>query len=245
MGLVKLERLEKSFSEQIVFQNINIIINEGEFITIVGKSGCGKTTLLEILCDLQSPTSGKIEYSDKNINPIMVFQDYGKSIFPWLTVTKNIELVAKEKHPKENLEEVCNKYLQLVGLEKAKNKYPWQLSGGMQQRVAIARALAFEPKLLLLDEPFGSLDAGIKRELELELQRLWLELKITVVLVTHDVDEAVFLSNRILVLDGDPSIIKEEIYINLNFPRDYYNTLTSTEFIKSRKKVMKYFKNEK
>ena len=240
MELLSVKNLEKQFEGQSIFSNINISIQEGEFVSIVGKSGAGKSTLLKMLGGLEQATAGEIVLvgADK---PILVFQEYNKSIFPWLTVYKNVLLISQRKYPKKEAQAKAKEYLQLVGLEDALHKYPWELSGGMQQRVALARALAYQPKILLLDEPFGSLDAGTRRDLEIEVQKLWTQLNITIVLVTHDIDEAIFLSNRVLVMNGKPAQISEEMPIELAFPRDYYTIVNSEAFIAYRKKIMQYF----
>lgn len=242
--LLKVNNLGKSFDDgKYVFQDINFSIAVGEFVSIVGASGCGKTTLLNIVGNLLQQSKGEIQFYDENNRKgIMIFQEYNKTLFPWKTVYENIDFVL-EKIAMQDRKQRVEKYIQLVRLEEAKNKYPWQLSGGMQQRVAIARALATEPKLLLMDEPFGSLDANIRRELELELLNLWDKLKITILFVTHDIDEAIFLSNRILVLRGTPSTITENLSIEIPYPRDYLLTKNSSKFGEYRTKLMNVLNN--
>jgi NitT/TauT family transport system ATP-binding protein len=240
--LLKVNRLEKSFEDdKIVFSDINFSVAQKEFVSIVGPSGCGKTTLLHIIANLLQPTKGNIKFfGDNTSKGILIFQEYNKTLFPWKTVYENVEFVLRH-FPLIERKVRVEKYLQMVRLEESYDKYPWQLSGGMQQRVAIARALATEPKLLLMDEPFGSLDANMRKELELQLLDLWHKLDITILLVTHDIDEAIFLSNKIIIMKGTPSKITKDIIIDIPYPRDYLNTKNSIVFREYRVQIMKCF----
>jgi len=242
--LLQVNSLGKSFEDgRDIFREINFSVDKGEFVSIVGASGCGKSTLLNIIANLLQASRGEIKFNndhDKS-DRIMIFQEYNKTLFPWKTVFQNIDFVLRNVLSVSDRQLQSEKYLQLVRLEEARNKYPWQLSGGMQQRVAIARALATEPKLLLMDEPFGSLDANIRRELELELLSLWKKLNITILFVTHDIDEAIFLSNRILVMKGTPSTIADIVSIDIPYPRDYIKTKNSNSFGEYRTKLMQHF----
>jgi NitT/TauT family transport system ATP-binding protein len=218
--------------------DINVRIQDGEFICILGPSGCGKTTLLRIVAGLESPTSGKI-LMDKTVidrpNPKlgMIFQDY--SLYPWRTVNENIVFGLELRGiPKEDMAGVAQKYLELAGLSGFGNSYPYELSGGMRQRVAVVRALAVDPSVLLMDEPFGALDAQTRNRLQHDLLEIWDKTKKTILFVTHSVDEAVFLADRIVVLTPRPGHVCEIIPVELERPRDR----TSVEFAKVRRYVL-------
>jgi NitT/TauT family transport system ATP-binding protein len=218
--------------------DINVRVDDGEFICILGPSGCGKTTLLRIVAGLENPTTGRVLIDDVQIdrpNPKlgMIFQDY--SLYPWRTVNENIvfglELrgVGKEQRAK-----IAQEYLELAGLSGFGNSYPYELSGGMRQRVAVVRALAVDPSVLLMDEPFGALDAQTRNRLQHDLLEIWDKTKKTILFVTHSVDEAVFLSDRIVVLTPRPGHVCEVLPIVLERPRDR----TSVEFAKIRRYVL-------
>lgn len=193
----------------LAIEDITFNVKTGDFLAIVGPSGCGKTTLLKIIAGLLHPTKGSILIENRGIeNPqkdiILVFQEYDRSLLPWRTVQKNVEFALEINDSSiSDRREKAEVYLEMVGLKGFEKHYPWALSGGMQQRVAIARALAYGPKILLMDEPFGSLDARMREELEDELLQLWGRLGITIILVTHDLDEAIYLCDRLLVLSRD------------------------------------------
>jgi len=239
-NIISIQNLSKRFNskENITvdaLKNINLDVEENDFICIVGPSGCGKSTLLRIIAGLEDSTEGKINYKGKELlEPTseigMVFQNY--SLLPWRTVIDNISLGLefKRKDKKTRLE-VASKYLNLINMEKFANAYPYELSGGMQQRVAIARALANDPQVLLMDEPFGALDAHTRIILQKELLRIWEQNKKTVLFVTHSVDEAVYLSDKIIIMSSNPGEIKEIVNIDIERPRDRgdikYATLTS------------------
>lgn len=212
-----------------VLNNINLDIRPGEFLSIVGASGCGKSTLLRLIAGLDTSYSGSILYQGKTITGTdlsrgIVFQEH--RLFPWLTVEENIALafsatnVAKE----ERKQRIANQ-INVVGLNGFEKAYPHQISGGMSQRVAIARALVLRPKLLLLDEPFGALDALTRLKLQQELQRLWEHEGLTTILVTHDVEEAIFLGDRIVVMESHPGRIKRILPVPLERPRDRTSAL--------------------
>jgi len=204
--------------------NVNLEIYNQEFVCIIGPSGCGKTTLLRIIAGLDIPTSGKVSLDNLTITGPgpkrgMVFQEY--SLFPWRTIIDNVTFgleIWGTKRKEARI--IAKKYLELVGLSKFANSYPFELSGGMKQRVAIARALINEPVVLLMDEPFGAVDAQTRNKLQLELLNIWERDKKTVLFITHSVDEAVFLADRVIVFTARPGRIKEIINIDLPRPRD-------------------------
>ena len=208
----------------VALNGANLEIQDNEFICVVGPSGCGKSTLLNILAGLLEPTSGEILVYGKpvegtSVDRGVVFQQY--ALFPWLTVKKNVEFGLKlQKKSKEECEEIAMKYIKMVGLEKFTNSYPKELSGGMKQRVAIARAYAVNPSLLLMDEPFGALDAQTRTQLQTELLKTWEEEKKTCFFITHDVEEAILLASRVVVMSARPGRIKEVIDIYIPYPRD-------------------------
>ncbi|OMP66106.1 ABC transporter ATP-binding protein [Domibacillus epiphyticus] len=202
-------------------ENISLDIEEGEFVCLVGPSGCGKTTLLRILAGLENQSSGdfKIERSTiERPNQSMVFQERG--ILPWLTVEENVAFGLKMRHlPKSYVKERTTYFLNKVGLAKFANMYPKELSGGMKQRVSIARAFANDPEILLMDEPFGALDEQNRYILQEELLSIWSETKKTVLFITHSIDEALYLSDRVLLMSAQPGKIMEEIKVDLPRPR--------------------------
>ena len=208
-------------NERPAIADVAFDVAKGEFVCVVGPSGAGKTTLLRCLSGLLAPTSGEVRFEGTPLRTVpdrlsVVFQDYSRSLFPWLTVDRNVAVPLKVAGvPKPERAARIHEVLQAVGLGDVGRSYPWQLSGGMQQRVAIARALAHQPDMLLMDEPFASVDAQTRFDLEdliLEVRR---ELGITVVLVTHDIDEAVYLADRVVVLSGPPSRVVEIVDVPL------------------------------
>lgn len=224
----------------VAMKNVNLNVLENEFICIVGPSGCGKSTLLRILAGLDEATSGTIVIQDQEIigpgaDRGMVFQSY--TLFPWMTVGDNIKFGLKlKKMSEEQQEEIVQKYLQVIKLEKFKNAYPKELSGGMKQRVAIARALANSPEVLLMDEPFSALDPQTKSEMQLLMREIWQVEKPTVVFVTHDIEEAVFLASKVVVMSSRPGTIKREIPIFLPYERKL-ELRDSKQFIDIRREV--------
>jgi NitT/TauT family transport system ATP-binding protein len=229
--------------EQVVTEDVTFEVKAGEIVSIVGPSGCGKTTLLKALAGLLRPTGGTIRFQGKIVDGVpdglaMVFQEYGRSLLPWATVNANIELPLRYQAiaPDERRQRV-SKSLQAVGLSGLGERYPWQLSGGMQQRVAIARALAYQPKLLLMDEPFASLDAQTRADLEDLVASVRDQFGITIVLVTHDIDESVYLSDRVVVLSRSPSTVLAQIEIDLRRPRDQIETKATQQFVERRSEI--------
>lgn len=207
-----------------VLDNINLTVYEGEFICLIGHSGCGKSTLLNMVAGFGTPTSGEVRLQTKRISKpgpdrMMVFQNY--ALLPWMTAFDNVYLGVDEVFPQKSRSEkvaIVREHLAMVGLEEAANKKPGQLSGGMKQRVAIARALAIRPQVLILDEPFGALDAITKEELQEELLQIWREHRVTVLMITHDIDEALFLADRLVMMTNGPSAKIGEV-LNIPFPR--------------------------
>ena len=234
---VKVTHLTKKFDDLLVLDDISFTVKEGEFLCIVGPTGCGKTTFLNSLTKLYKPTSGEILLNDEPVdllrhNIAYIFQEY--STMPWLTVEENVGFGLDIKNiPKSEAKEKVNEYLQVVGLEKYRNYYPDQLSASMLQRVVIARAFATEPEVLLMDEPYGQLDIELRFRLEDELLKLWERNKTTVIFITHNIEEAVYLGERILVLTNKPTGIKKEIYNNIQRPRN----IAAKDFVDLRNEV--------
>lgn len=222
---IHVEGLSKQFQVKkrtvAALDNVSLTVHEGEFVSLVGPSGCGKTTLLRIIAGLETPSSGTITMQHKNPQqPLnsMVFQEH--AVFPWMTVRKNIAYGLKMRHvPKITTDQIVNEYLTKIGLTKFADSYPHQLSGGMKQRVSVARAFANDPEILLMDEPFAALDEQNKLALQQELVRIWEETRKTVVFITHSIDEAIFLSDRIIVMTAHPGKIRSTFAVNLARPR--------------------------
>ena len=217
---------------------------KGEFVCIVGPSGGGKTTLLRILSGLMPETEGEALFEGTPVRSVpdrvsIVFQDYSRSLFPWLRVNKNVELPLRvKKVPRAERARRAQEVIEAVGLAGSERRYPWQLSGGMQQRVAIARALSHRPDLLLMDEPFASVDAQTRFELEDMILRVRDEFDVTVVLITHDIDEAVYLADRIVVLSTSPSTVRELVTVPLTNPREQAATRNDPEFASLRTRLL-------
>ena len=241
---LKVEDLSKKFNtpegEILALNKINFQIHRREFITVIGPSGCGKTTLIRILAGLDFPTSGNVLLEGKKMEGPgaergMVFQDY--TLFPWLTVKKNV-MFGLEIQGLGSLKAEADaiESLEIVGLAKCAEAYPGQLSGGMKQRVAIARSLANRPEILFLDEPFGALDAQTRASMQAYLLKIWQNVDVTIFFVTHDLDEAVYLSDRILVLRANPGEIDELIEVPVPRPRDPGQFLTP-EFLATKKRL--------
>lgn len=239
---LKIEHVSKTFInnkvENKVLENIKLDIKEGEFVSLLGPSGCGKTTLLTIIGGFQSCEEGQVLLNDKvvdkpGIDRAFVFQNY--ALFPWKTVKANVEFPMKQrKLSKEEREKKLEELLEISDLKGREKMYPHQLSGGMKQRVAVIRALACSPEVLLMDEPLGAVDFQMRQNLQEELESIWIKNKITAIMVTHDVDEAVYMSDRVVVMSRDKGRIIEDLKINLDRPRnresdeylEYKNRLT-------------------
>lgn len=232
-------------------RNLTFHIAAGELVCLVGPSGCGKTTLLKCMAGLLNPTSGEVRLEGSPIDgppPAMavVFQEYGRSLFAWMNVRDNVALpLRRKKLGKAREKELVDHALEVVGLADAHQAYPWQLSGGMQQRVAIARAVAFEPKVLLMDEPFAAVDAQTRAELEDLVRQLWRDLGVTVLFVTHDIDEAVYLGQRTIILSKSPTVVQEDLTIDLPDERDQLHTRSSHRFAELRAHVYEQIQRAK
>ena len=242
--MLAVERFHHAYMpEQLVAANISFDVKAGEIVSIVGPSGCGKTTLLKSLAGLIKPTGGTIRFQGKVVQGVpdglaIVFQEYGRSLLPWTTVNGNIELPLRYQSitPDECRRRVAES-LQAVDLSGFGERYPWQLSGGMQQRVAIARALAYQPKLLLMDEPFASVDAQTRADLEDLVAAVRDQFEITIVLVTHDIDESVYLSDRVIVLSRPPCTVLAQVDIDISRPRDQIKTRAMQQFVEKRSEI--------
>lgn len=227
-----------------VIGNLTFDVHAAEVACIVGPSGIGKTTLLKCLTGLQPISSGSAKVDGKEIDGppkemALVFQEYTRSLMPWLTVQKNVNLPLRHlRLSKEERDERIGSALKAVGLAGSEGKYPWQLSGGMQQRVAIARAIAYRPEVLIMDEPFASVDAQTRFELEDLCLQIRKEFGMTILVVTHDIDEAVYLSDRVIVLGERPARVTEIIDINFPEPRDQIKTRSLPEFAELRTRVL-------
>ena len=248
---VRIENVKKVFSgrsgELAALNGISLDIGNNEFVCVVGPSGCGKSTLLNIIAGLLAPDEGAVfvdgvEVKDTGIDRGVVFQQY--ALFPWLTVKKNIQFGLKIlKKSTQECEEIATKYIEMVGLEKFANSYPKELSGGMKQRVAIARAYAVDPSVLLMDEPFGALDAQTRTLLQSELISTWENEKKTCFFITHDVEEAVLLATRVVVMSARPGRIREIVDIDISHPRDQ-ETKMDPRFIEIKNHIWRHVYQE-
>jgi NitT/TauT family transport system ATP-binding protein len=235
--------LEKRFTShgRTAFQHISFSVSQGEFVALIGPSGCGKSTLLHIMAGLSEPTVGSVKLNGEPVieprpEMMFVFQQYTKSIFPWKTVLENVLLGVKYRAgvSRKTLEKLCLEHLDMVGLGRWPHYFPYQLSGGMQQRVAIARALARRPEILLMDEPFSALDAMMRVELQDLLLKLWGDLGLTILFVTHDLDEALYLAQRVIILSASPGMIAEIVDVPLSYPRRQIETRSDPTYLKLR-----------
>jgi nitrate ABC transporter ATP-binding subunit len=236
--------------EYVVLENVSLSVNEGEFICVIGHSGCGKTTLLNMVSGFSKPSTGTVSVNGKPVTSpgpdrMVVFQGY--ALLPWLTAYENIYLAVDSVHPDKPQSEkaaIVKEHLAMVGLTEAADKKPPQLSGGMKQRVAIARALAIRPEVLILDEPFGALDAITKEELQEELLKIWNEHKCTVLMITHDIDEALFLADRLVMMTNGPAAnIGEILEIPFPRPRDRARIMEDPEFYNLRNYALDFLYN--
>lgn len=232
-------------TEVNVLKDVSLGIEKGEFICLLGPSGCGKSTLLNAMAGFLKPTAGSIcidgeEVKKPSISYVTIFQNYG--LLPWRSVEKNVTLgLETKKVPKEEQKAIAQKYIELVGLKGSEKKKPKQLSGGMQQRVAIARALAVDPEILFMDEPFGALDAITRMKLQDDILRICRTTDKTIVFVTHDIEEAIYLADRVVIMDANPGRIKAIVNISLGKDRDR----TSEDFLRIRDKIFEIFHMKK
>jgi NitT/TauT family transport system ATP-binding protein len=230
--------------------NVSFSVERGEFVCVVGPSGCGKTTLLKCVAGLLRPSQGEVLLHGRRVTGppeemALVFQEYGRSLMPWTSVRNNVLLPLRHKKlSRSERTRLVGEALSAVGLEGFVDHFPWQLSGGMQQRVAIARALAYQPSILLMDEPFASVDAQTRGDLEDLVLRVREEFGVTILFVTHDIDESVYLSHRIVVLTHSPTEVKEILSVGLPQPRDQIATKELPEFAHLRAHVYRLIKRE-
>jgi NitT/TauT family transport system ATP-binding protein len=245
--VLEVSELTRSYGQgaaaHVAIKNVSLSVAEGELVTIVGPSGCGKSTLLRCIAGLLPPTSGTVVLNGVPVTRVpdglaVVFQDYSRSLYPWLSVTDNVALPLRRTVKSRAVRrEQAAAALESVGLTSTAHRYPWQLSGGMQQRVAIARALACDPVLLLMDEPFGSVDAQTREDLEDLVLRVRGDRGITILLVTHDIDESVYTGDRVVVLTPGPGTVRAALPVNLPSPRDQTGTKELPEFVQLRTEV--------
>jgi len=243
VGAIKIESVVKRFPQQgaediIALSGIDLNIKAGDFVSLIGPSGCGKSTLLRLIAGLNNADEGKLYIDHEEINKPsyergLVFQN--PMLFPWLNVYSNVAFGLKARNIYQEKKEDIDKFLNLVGLSDFHKSYPHQLSGGMAQRVSLARALVNHPKVLLLDEPLGALDAFTRMNMQDELIRIWQERQTTMIMVTHDVDEAIYLSDRIIVMTPRPAKIEDCIDVNISRPR----ARSSADFLNMRTKILK------
>jgi NitT/TauT family transport system ATP-binding protein len=247
--LLEIQRVAKTFDAQdgqvVALRSIDLSVTRGEFVSIVGPSGCGKSTLLQIIAGLLPATTGQVLLEGRAViappeGVVYLFQQYSRSLMPWLTVEKNVSFGFKHASGASQREvgERCVHFLDMVGLADFRGRYPWELSGGMQQRVAIARALAAEPRVLLLDEPFSSVDALTRLDLHGLMLDLWSKTGITILLVTHDVEEAVYLSDRIALLTRRPAEVAQVFANALPRPRRPVESREDPRFLELRHELL-------
>jgi NitT/TauT family transport system ATP-binding protein len=230
--------------------DVSFTVLDGEFVCVVGPSGCGKTTLLKCIAGLLAPSHGEVSLRGRRVEGppdelALVFQEYSRSLMPWSSVRNNVLLPLRHKKlSRPERKQLVEESLEAVGLTRFLDHYPWQLSGGMQQRVAIARALAYQPTILLMDEPFASVDAQTRGDLEDLILQVRDEYGITILFVTHDIDESVYLSDRVVVLTHSPTEVKEIVGVDLPRPRDQLATKELSEFVNLRAHVYRLIKRE-
>ena len=254
MSVLSLDSIAKTYGDGPdafeAIADVTVSAAPGEMLCIVGPSGCGKTTLLRCTAGLLAPTRGTVRVGEEVItrtprSMAVVFQDYSRSLLPWLDLHRNVTMPLEARRmPKAERDRLAAEALESVGLAAHAHKYPWQLSGGMQQRTAIARALAYQPEILLMDEPFASVDAQTRAELEDLLLDVWSRSGLTVLLVTHDIDEAVYLADRVVILSGSPTHVKETVTVDLPRPRDQIHTKELPEFAHLRARIFQSIKEE-
>lgn len=252
MAILEVKNIYKTYNpakeyKGEILDNINLTIEEGEFVAIVGFSGSGKTTLVNLINGLLDPTEGEVFFKGNKVVGTshergVIFQNY--SLLPWLTVFSNIEMAVKEAFPKQSKQEITTKvkdFVEMVGLTHAINKYPKELSGGMRQRVSVARALAMDPEMIIMDEPLGALDALTRGNLQDEILRIWETNKRTALLITNDVDEAIYMADRIIPLKPGPkATLGPEFIVNIERPRDKISLNDNAEYKKTRNEIITY-----
>jgi NitT/TauT family transport system ATP-binding protein len=253
--LLRVEHLRKVYESSTgsveAIGDVSFTMDAGELVCVVGPSGCGKTTLLKCIAGLLRPTSGVIEMDGTAVTgptPAMalVFQEYGRSLYPWLTVQENVALPLRHKKlARSQRDKLVADALDAVGLLAAARKHPWQLSGGMQQRVAIARAIAYEPEVLIMDEPFAAVDAQTRADLEDLVRELHQTRRISLLFVTHDIDESVYLGERVLVLSQSPTAVQENVIVDLPAERDQITTRALPRFAELRTRVYGHIQRAK
>jgi NitT/TauT family transport system ATP-binding protein len=244
MSKIELEKLRQVYyirnqqtrktEEFVALEEFSLSIKDGEFVSIVGPSGCGKSTFLDIVAGLTKPKSGSIRIDGQLVNGPALDRGFimqGYALFPWRTVMRNVAYGLEVKHvPKRERLDICKQYIELVGLNGFEERYPNELSGGMRQRVAIARSLAYEPKVLLMDEPFAAVDAQTRETLQDELLRIWEKTKKTIIFITHSIEEAVLLADRVVVMTPRPGKIKKIVDIDLPRPRTAADIRLSSDY---------------
>lgn len=253
--LLAVDRLQKVYATPggpvEAVRDLTFTLERGEFACLVGPSGAGKTTLLKCISGLMAPTSGSVVLGGNAVTAppkemALVFQEYGRSLYPWLRVADNVDLPLRARGlPRAERAARVAEALESVGLDHVARSYPWQLSGGMQQRVAIARAVAYQPEVLLMDEPFAAVDAQTRADLEDLVLRIWRELGITVLFVTHDIDESVYLGQRVIMLSSSPTVVQDDIRIDLPDVRDQLETRSLPRFVELRHHVYEQIQRAK
>jgi NitT/TauT family transport system ATP-binding protein len=253
--MLRIEHLKKVYGEGDraveAIGDLSFEVSEGELVCVVGPSGCGKTTLLKCVSGLLEPSSGEVRLKDQAVDGppekmALVFQEYSRSLYPWMTVRDNVSFpLRRKKLGKGEAAQLVEEAVESVGLTRFLDSYPWQLSGGMQQRVAIARALAYQPEILLMDEPFASVDAQTRADLEDLVLRVRKQFGVTIVFVTHDIDESVYLSDRIIVLSKSPTHVVEVLDVPLPAERDQVATKELPDFAHMRAHVYRLIKGER
>ncbi len=252
--MLEISQLGKTYGEgesaTHAIGSISFGIEEKEFVCVVGPSGCGKTTLLKCMSGLLAPSTGTVELRGRAVTEpppemALVFQEYSRSLLPWMSVRGNVTLPLRHKKlDKDETARLVEEAVEAVGLTRFIDRYPWELSGGMQQRVAIARALAYQPEILLMDEPFASVDAQTRGDLEDLVLRVREQFGVTVLFVTHDIDESVYMADRIIVLTPSPTEVREVLSVDLPHPRDQVDTKELPEFARLRAHVYRLIKRE-
>jgi NitT/TauT family transport system ATP-binding protein len=252
--MLTIENLGKTYGEgddaTHAIGDLSFELAEREFVCVVGPSGCGKTTLLKCMSGLLAPSAGEVRLRDRPVDGpppemALVFQEYSRSLLPWMSVRGNVALPLRHKKlAKDERARLVEESVGAVGLERSIDRYPWELSGGMQQRVAIARALAYQPEILLMDEPFASVDAQTRGDLEDLILEVRDRYEMTILFVTHDIDESVYLADRIVVLSPSPTEVREIIDVGLPRPRDQVDTKELPEFAHLRAHVYRLIKRQ-